>query len=170
MPGESKLFCKNFRERQCLFTLKLIWDSMDMSVLILRNILLSSTLSKCSISQLCTFYIFDKWAFLHKFHHQICSRINFWKWNFLIFALVTVMKMDRIKQRLRFAKEKLSFSTVLAKGKFVFKGKKIELSKLLNSCGKPWSASLPPNIHFCETSTCHTLTYMFNRNFNVFLH
>lgn len=64
------------------------------------------------------------------------------------------MKMDRIKQRLRFAKEKLSFSTVLAKGKFVFKGKKIELSKLLNSCGKPWSASSPQPrpLHHCGAS------------------
>lgn len=124
-----------------------------------KNDLLSS-LSKCSISQPCTFYIFDKWAFfLHKLHHQICSRINAESGTSLYQPLWQLMKMDGIKQRLRFAKEKLSLCTVLAKGKLVFKGKKIELSNcliLVESHGQPACSNTYTFVKQAHVKLSHT--------------
>lgn len=69
------------------------------------------------------------------------------------------MKMDGIKQRLCFAKEELSFPTILANGKFVFKGKKIELFNcliLMESHGQPACSSTYTFVKQAHVKLSHT--------------
>lgn len=61
--------------------------------------------------------------FMHKLHNQIGSRINCCKWSFLILTLMVANEDGWNKTGMALSRGGLSFPTVVAKGKFVCKGK-----------------------------------------------
>lgn len=89
MLGESKLFYKNFKETQCLFTQINVWRRAHSCVNFCECfIYLSLPQNLLSPNHELSIFLTNG-PFVHKLHNQIGSRINCWKWNFLILTLVT---------------------------------------------------------------------------------
>lgn len=84
MSGEIKYFGKKVRERHYVFSLKWVRELYGWSYVNFRDIFIY-LLSTQNLSPNCVHFIFvTNGLFIHKLHNQIGSRINCWKWNFLI--------------------------------------------------------------------------------------